>query len=445
MKTLYFILLLLPASWLYGQFPLPRQNRHTALTNFEHAAKSRTPSSNILTALDSIDIYYNNNPEIKRIYRYDDAGHTTEEIVLVLTPGSMENSFRITSDYENDLLRLRMYWNLDTDADRWNPLEKMEYYYNDRNLNDSVYFARHENNGWVPDRYQLYEYNDAGLKTQSVNYAFLDNNWVPSDKILYHYDNQYRLSEFIWQLYQNGAWQNFYKDIHLYNSQGLFYDYQSYYWTGNDWEEDYRELAHYTPEAIVDTILYFYSYTNGHWVPASRDVFGVDDYGNWTDLNMEDYDGNRWELEFRVTFSYDNSLEYNQLLTPEILGNEYFINDRQFFRHKLDSLEQFDYESGTITDYSCLVFHYSPHQIAVEEAREESLEIFPNPASDFVYIKETAGEPVIRVSIFDLNGQEIKKWAGNKTFYSLKELAKGTYILRIRTPNTVRSFKLIKR
>jgi hypothetical protein len=71
-----------------------------------------------------------------------------------------------------------------------------------------------------------------------------------------------------------------------------------------------------------------------------------------------------------------------------------------------------------------------------------SLQIYPNPSSDYIYINETN---IQQIKLFNYNGLEI-----NLPFKSIDHrmdistLVNGFYILKLQKNNTWYSFKLIK-
>jgi len=68
--------------------------------------------------------------------------------------------------------------------------------------------------------------------------------------------------------------------------------------------------------------------------------------------------------------------------------------------------------------------------------------IYPNPAKDNLTI--LAADPVKEVSIHNLLGQKISSYNGDITTISVSDLAKGIYIITVRTENGITNQKFIK-
>jgi surface protein len=69
--------------------------------------------------------------------------------------------------------------------------------------------------------------------------------------------------------------------------------------------------------------------------------------------------------------------------------------------------------------------------------------IYPNPATDFIYIKNLKG--LNSYKIFDLSGRVILQNALNENKIDIKSLSKGNYILQIITKENTQNFKFIKK
>ncbi|WP_417428262.1 T9SS type A sorting domain-containing protein [Halpernia sp.] len=74
-----------------------------------------------------------------------------------------------------------------------------------------------------------------------------------------------------------------------------------------------------------------------------------------------------------------------------------------------------------------------------------NLEIFPNPSSDFIYIKNVKNNNIYNLTISDSTGKLVFSKEFNSNKIDIKSLQKGLYYLTIKTQNGVKSFKFIKK
>jgi len=66
--------------------------------------------------------------------------------------------------------------------------------------------------------------------------------------------------------------------------------------------------------------------------------------------------------------------------------------------------------------------------------------VYPNPTANKIFIK---ADNLLQAELFDMNGRKVR--ATKKTQMNMRDLSKGSYILRIKTEKTpIKSFKIIK-
>jgi len=83
-------------------------------------------------------------------------------------------------------------------------------------------------------------------------------------------------------------------------------------------------------------------------------------------------------------------------------------------------------------------------KLAVNENKlKNSLSIYPNPASDFIYLNNS--KDVKSYIITDSSGRVIMKDSLTKDFITIQSLSSGNYILQIITDKNIESFKFIKK
>lgn len=98
------------------------------------------------------------------------------------------------------------------------------------------------------------------------------------------------------------------------------------------------------------------------------------------------------------------------------------------------------YPYGEVEDYAVNIFK----NLSVSEAsiNEDSVQIYPNPASDKIQIQKIkTGEFII----YDFSGQKIKEGKINQNTISVMDLEKGIYILEIKTKDKNYKTKFIKK
>ncbi|MFC7346143.1 BspA family leucine-rich repeat surface protein [Chryseobacterium zhengzhouense] len=80
---------------------------------------------------------------------------------------------------------------------------------------------------------------------------------------------------------------------------------------------------------------------------------------------------------------------------------------------------------------------------ALESTLPDNFSIYPNPASDFIYVKNLKNG--LSYKIYDVAGRLIVKDNLNKNQIDIRSLSKGNYILQIIIDNTIKSLKIVKK
>jgi hypothetical protein len=123
--------------------------------------------------------------------------------------------------------------------------------------------------------------------------------------------------------------------------------------------------------------------------------------------------------KFHINFGYGGSLD-----------NWYDIPDPNFY-YGMTKLE------GIIVN----IIPTDP--LAVHEVLcQQSLEVYPNPCSDVLYIKNLNCENM-EYAIFNVMGQQVAMGCSDGTI-SVAELEKGVYFLQIKVENVVKTAKFIR-
>jgi len=99
------------------------------------------------------------------------------------------------------------------------------------------------------------------------------------------------------------------------------------------------------------------------------------------------------------------------------------------FSHQDDPADPDDFVQG--------VFKYVPNATSIAGEKIEGLRIYPNPATDVVYIT-TENAPVKNISIFDITGKEVinlNSLSLNNTSINVSNLKQGMYLMKIEDEN----------
>ncbi|WP_374331056.1 T9SS type A sorting domain-containing protein [Soonwooa sp.] len=82
--------------------------------------------------------------------------------------------------------------------------------------------------------------------------------------------------------------------------------------------------------------------------------------------------------------------------------------------------------------------------LAVKDVAQTKVTIYPNPTSDFINIKLEEKENLNQLEIFDLSGKLIKTYENPTKSISVKDLSKGSYLIKLYFGNQIITQKIIK-
>lgn len=104
--------------------------------------------------------------------------------------------------------------------------------------------------------------------------------------------------------------------------------------------------------------------------------------------------------------------------------------------------------SGDLITLSSLAVSEAPLGIIVNTNYTDNIILYPNPVSDKLYISNRSPIPSIQenmdIDIIDINGKLIKKIINANEYIELKDLAKGHYVLKIKSHEGISVRKIIK-
>jgi hypothetical protein len=123
-----------------------------------------------------------------------------------------------------------------------------------------------------------------------------------------------------------------------------------------------------------------------------------------------------------------------QLLTPQVGGSENYVADNP--------------ENGELTD-STLIYESTPEEpngISYIGQRN-SMSVFPNPATDFVVIKNNMKQAIGKISVYNTTGSLVLSENTQQSNVSLNvaQLAAGLYTVNINNDGQIQKLSFIKK
>ena len=99
-----------------------------------------------------------------------------------------------------------------------------------------------------------------------------------------------------------------------------------------------------------------------------------------------------------------------------------------------------DANSGTMG----ILYQTTLKVLGITEAEKESVKIYPNPTTDYVYLKLNSKVKLETAKIYDLSGKLISQPKINEDRLDLRSLNQGIYLLKF-TNSNIQTIKIIKK
>lgn len=203
----------------------------------------------------------------------------------------------------------------------------------------------------------------------------------------------------------------------------------------NDWDLQWSRYAGIVFDLNGDPSYYIVvGVLSNLEVGVSKHQPVVPEFENWYDKPFEEHKtpvGHDWK-EFNMS-------QFQWIIQDSLA---YFVRDRHGDIYKLT----FDYFSGTGTGRTGLVKKLLSLVDQPEIAAYETMKVYPNPATDFIYIEGGSAEAPSFVRIFELSGKLTEQFeirSGEQRRLAVDHYKKGVYVLEIATGNGVERQKIV--
>lgn len=326
---------------------------------------------------------------------------------------------------------------------------KEEYTYNAQNLVEEIKYSYYETGGvWETTAKSVLSYDESNRMTLAIGYYYMGGEWVLEGKETWDYEDGLLQAYTFYYFTENGEWIPDSKTEYLYDGEGHCTEETVSYWS-EIWMYESKTVYHYDAQQLCyEKIEYGFG---EEWYELYKNCYEYDNSGNllfetsyyyqtdtqdWTWRNKYEYhydeDNNCTDYYEYFYYVYDEMWDLEQVYhmtygTPEIeqisglsLALDLFELNFQVY-NKLEQLV-LD-EDGDNYGFD---FHYSS-TVGVAEQNDNSLTLWPNPASQTVHVD---GIDVAEVQVYNALGQLVKT-VRDANEINVADLPQGVYLLRI--------------
>lgn len=281
-------------------------------------------------------------------------------------------------------------------------------------------------------RYE-YEYDEEGHLLTKTFYNW-ESSWVLWSQEAYTYTpNRIRM---LWSHINisTDIFEKLYEQIDTLNNSGKILSRYI-----NSWDRDLEEFVTSTKYSYVrngsDQLTEYYfliwSDSQNEYINNEKKTYEYDEKGNLiyeTNLSWESYDSS-WKLNYEDDYYLDLDFE---LSNCKYFVNTVNLNDTSFFKNLITSVDRTYTGGPTPVPSGKEVYYYSNIYTNTSDLKVEKLEMYPNPAGDYVNLKLKDGLSDVWVCIYNIQGELIlKENYSNSSTISLQAFDKGIYSVQI--------------
>ena len=326
-----------------------------------------------------------------------------------------KETFHYNEDH-NEVLWIYSSWS--DKANEWYDLMKEESdYYSDGKLKGFTNYVWGANDKWNGFVKEVYQYDELYRLQETTHYSWKNSiqNWMATSVTKYSYNNDNSLSKdstYNWVTALED-WSIQSKNEYTYIHGGLIHHiYNSEYNTTNDlWELNEDTWYLYDNIKWLLHSITVYEFHNDKWLRKQMDgmTYDDDDWLNGNGVVKWNITGEEPELTNMTNcyYDYDFNTKLEDLIMPSYLTNNY----PQFFHHQVIGrrLYQNELETNTRYQYRSIKYYYSNTDEAtnINNSQMNSFKLYPNPATDFVYLNSVDINQPVQFQLFDIMGSKI--------------------------------------
>jgi hypothetical protein len=385
-------------------------------------------------------------------------------------------------DNQNNLISLIFFDGINSGSE-WRNSEKLEFYYNSQNYNTSIieYSWELESLTWFPYIKLEYTFNNLGEITSTIYYYNSSEiiSWQQNHKIENTYDlngNETLNTTSIWNSTMN-QWEYSSKTVRSYNNNSLTsiteldwsttnliwinskkteYNYDtfgnltistSFNWLSSSsvWRQSFKEVRTFNGiNLCTQMITYLWVSSTTLWKPSNMFEYNYDNLGNQTSEIKSSFNEDLESFVYyhKTEYSFNNNYTLEETIYPPIYADGLSIFNTQvlkFIEYDWNN-ELFNWDISYYLD-----LYYSGLENSLFDEAYSEISIYPNPASEFIIIKNQSEHEISTIEIIDSWGNiVIEKSFVGQTVIPIKNLICGVYYININKNSSSKGIKLVK-
>jgi hypothetical protein len=338
-------------------------------------------------------------------------------------------------------------WNFDDD--NWEKYGKTELEYNTQGHIGSMTFSYIDENSGVMTTEDKIEatYNANGSLNKVSNYSFETGSWVLAATQEYHYNASGKIIQ-VDMISVDEEDESAMKYTFSYNASGKPEAQRMYFIDEGEEMLFYQTLFSYDGSGRrIESEDWGISFITFQIEKESRTVY---EYNATGDVSVEIYsewNGSEWEETDKDEYIYSNT-NFSEVAFPSyiemyFMGDDFYLSFNKVMT-KINTSSMID-ESWKLTETTTYYYSSEPSS-NIDELKESTVSVFPNPAIDNVTFSWTENHEQLQLEVYLLNGAKVMEQpAYQGKAISVSHLERGVYFYELlNEQKIVFSGKLVK-
>ena len=402
------------------------------------------------------------NWESRSIYFYDDKGNILKVLNEKLYNNTWVNTNRLTYTYDENGNRLTyLIEEYFAELNSWINIFRYSYTYDQIGNNLIIVGEQWMDEKWYYSRRITNTYDNKSNLLTTLHENWDNKQWVNSSRTKYTYDERSNLLIELIEVWENARFEYLKRNTYTYNERDSLLTHTFENWDGNDKEPSSRLVYTYNNKGFVSSLLNK-TLSNNKWVNFYLRSYEYDDDGNLATDLVQHWENENWLNKYRYKYSYnqDGTISIVNELWIENKWTNNILNTTTYdqFGNKLVDLYQkwendkwisygritknydidgyflsgineifsagswrlrngtFDFDNKS---FGCakIEVEWTTLPTSVEDIIDNNfLQIFPNPASEYIEINYDAINPTLKrridedadvIKIYDSLGENL--------------------------------------
>ncbi len=352
----------------------------------------------------------------------------------------MVYNYQYTYSYDtngNEILKVKDVW--DNANNQWVQDYKKENSYDaDTNhLSEITYSWNADSSKWIGNTKDAYNYNANNYITKREYYTWNTDSadWRYLFKEDYTYDANGKLIEYLknsWNYDSLKLAKDMKYEYLNYDSGGHVTHFRSYLWDADSayWKNYTKRFYEYdSANNLTLEESYIWDGVTYHWKGFGKEERIYDHQGDLTFMAIYDWDdvNKQWIGYTKREFIYDYSCSAKELIANTKYSSMTVDN-------KIDRLTIYQYKNDNWQLGVDYIYHYT--SLGVNDTPQEyaeGLQIYPNPADDYLMIATGNDEETLTIELYNIQGSKVlqREITGNSRL-AVGHLNKGSYVCRVK-------------